>query len=93
MMMDSRDIAELFELQNILADTINSSAPAHTNADLLAALLDWKHSDHAEYLATAPEPPARPTKPARPTRGRAKTRQATTVPPEPTPDPSDDEDF
>lgn len=81
--MNVKDIQELFDLQQVLADVTGSvDADIVTAPNVLAALLDWKHADDGKVdIETA--------KAATTKRGKAKTPEPEPKSFEPSPDPSE----
>lgn len=75
--MNVKDIQELLDLRDVLSTTTIGD---HTDdSELLAALLDWKHSGQFDGVA--------PAEPPKPRRGKAKTPEPEKF--EPSPDPSE----
>lgn len=84
--MNSQDILELFDLQNVLAEACGSvDADIVTAPEVLAALIEWKNRGQVTVeLVNLPDgPPSAKVK-----RGKA-TESTDSEKFEPTPDPSD----
>jgi hypothetical protein len=83
--MDAKEIRELFDLQQVLADVSGSvDADIVTEPNVLAALLEWKHADDGK-IDVKPESP-------KPKRSKAKTAEPEKDSFEATPDPSADDE-
>lgn len=85
--MDVKDIQELFDLQQVLADVTGSvDADIVTEPNVLAALLEWKHRDDGKVDVY---PDAGTTGKSKAKRGKGVEVPEDTF--EPTPDPASDE--